>query len=215
MPRSKRVKVISLTKTQPKGADFKRKIINDVREGLDEYENVFVFAFENMRTVVFKDVRTRFADSKICLGKNKLMAAALGKSLEDEYKEDLHHVSAKLSGDCGLLMTNEPKEDVVEYFEGLVVADFAKAGVVPKDSIVMKPGPLAFPVDMMDQLRKLGLVVEVVSGTVVLKNTFQVAKKGVALTPEQAKVLVHMGKKICVFKVTITAAWMDGEFEEL
>ena len=72
MPRSKRVKVVSLTKTQPKGAEFKSKIIADVREGLDKYENVFVFRFENMRTVVFKDVRARFEESKICLGKNKL-----------------------------------------------------------------------------------------------------------------------------------------------
>lgn len=215
MPRSKRVKVVSLTKTQPKGAEFKSKIIDDVRKGLDTHENIFVFAFENMRTAVFKDVRARFADSKICLGKNKLMVAALGKGLEDEYKEDLHLVSEKLTGDCGLLMTDETKADVLEYFQGLVVADFAKAGVVPKESIVMKPGPLQFPVDMMDQLRKLGLVVEVVSGTVVLKTAFQVCKKGVALSPEQAKVLVHMGKKICVFKVTVTAAWLDGEFEEI
>ena len=91
----------------------------------------------------------------------------------------------------------------------------AKAGVIPKDSIVMKPGPLKFPVDMIDQLRKLGLVVEIENGVIVLKTTFQVAKKGTALSPEQAKILVHMGKKICVFNVQVTGAWIDGNFEEI
>ena len=185
------------------------------KNGLDEYENVFAFSFENMRTVIFKDVRARFADSKICLGKNKLMQNALGKTEEDEYKENLNLVSAKLAGDAGLLMTNEPKEDVLEYFENLIISDYAKAGVMPKDSIVIKPGPLKFPVDMLDQLRKLGMVVEVVNGTMVLKTAFQVAKKGVALSAEQAKVLVHMGKKLCVFKVVVTCAWINGEFAEI
>jgi mRNA turnover protein 4 len=215
MPRSKRVKVVSLTKTQPKGAEFKSKIIADVREGLDKYENVFVFRFENMRTVVFKDVRARFEESKICLGKNKLVQAAIGKTMEDEYKENMRFVSEKLTGDCGILMTDEPKDAVLKYFDGLRVADYAKAGVVPKDSIVIKPGPLTFPVDMLDQFRKLGLVVEVERGVMVLRTAFQVARKGEALTPEQAKVLVHMGKKISVFTVTVVGAWIDGEFEEL
>ena len=84
MPRSKRVKVISLTKTQKKGSDLKTKIITDIRDSLDAYENVFVFNYENMRTVIFRDVRNHFSDSKICLAKNKVMQAALGKTLEDE-----------------------------------------------------------------------------------------------------------------------------------
>lgn len=207
--------MISLTKTQPKDKDFKSKIIANVRDALDEYENVFTFSYENMRTVVFKDVRARFKSSKICLGKNKVMAAAIGKSEADEFKDGMRHISEKLVGDCGILCTNESREDVVEYFNGLVVTDFAKAGAIPKDSIVMKPGPLTFPVDMLDQLRKLGLVVEISNGTMVLKTAFQVSKSGVALTPEQAKVLVHMGKKISVFKVEITGHWYDGDFEEL
>lgn len=215
MPKSKRVKVVSLTKTRPKGAEFKTKIVDDVRDGLDKYENVFAFSFENMRTVIFKNVRARFKDSKICLGKNKLMQNALGKTIEDEYKENLRYIGERLVGESGLLMTNESKEDVLEYFDNLVVPDYAKAGVMPKESIVIKPGPLKFPVDMLDQLRRLGMVVEVVNGTMILKTAYQVAKKGTALSPEQAKVLVHMGKKLCVFKVNITGAWIAGEIEEI
>jgi mRNA turnover protein 4 len=215
MPRSKRHKVVSLTKVKPKDREHKTKIISDLREAMDTYSSVFVFSFENMRTSVFKDVREHFEGSKISLGKNKLMQTALGKSSEDEYKENMHLIGDKLVGESGLLFTDLPKKEVITYFENLRVSDFAKAGVVPKESIIIKPGPLTFPPDMLDQLRKLGMVVEIKNGTVVLQTGFQATTKGVALSPEQAKVLVHMGKKISVFKVNVTGYWHDGEFEDL
>jgi len=215
MPRSKRHKVVSLTKTKSKDKDFKTAQINELRDAMDEYESVFVFSYENMRTVVFKEVRDHFKGSKIALGKNSLAQTALGKTVETEFKENMHQVSRKLVGDCGLLFTDLPKKEVVAYFDELRVADFAKAGVIPKETIVIKPGPLTFPTDMQEQLRKLGMVVETQNGVVVLKTGFTVTTKGVALSPEQAKVLVHMGKKISVFKVQVTGCWRDGDFEEL
>ena len=148
MPRSKRHKVVSLTKTKSKDKDFKTAQINELRDAMDEYESVFVFSYENMRTVVFKEVRDHFKGSKIALGKNSLAQTAMGKTVETEFKENMHQVSRKLVGDCGLLFTDLPKEEVVAYFDELRVADFAKAGVIPKETIVMKPGPLTFPTDM-------------------------------------------------------------------
>ena len=215
MPRSKRHKVVSLTKTKPKDKDFKAAQINELREAMDEYESVFVFSYENMRTVVFKEVREHFKDSKISLGKNSLAHIAMGKTITDEYKDNMHQVTRKLVGDSGLLFTDLPKEEVVAYFDQLRVSDFAKAGVIPKETIVIKPGPLTFPTDMQEQLRKLGMVVETENGVLVLKTGFTVTTKGVPLSPEQAKVLVHMGKKISVFKVQVTGYWNNGDFEEL
>jgi mRNA turnover protein 4 len=215
MPRSKRAKVVSLTKTQPKDKSHKTKLIADLRDALDEYSSVFVFSYENMRTVVFKEVREHFEGSKISLVKNKVAQVALGKSEADEYKENIHLLGEKIEGESGLLFTDAPKEEVLEYFAGLRVADYAKAGAIAKESIVMKPGPLKFPVDMLEQMRKLGLVVEILNGAMVLKTGFQVTLKGEPLTPEQAKVLVHMGKKLSVFQVRCTGFWSDGEFEDL
>jgi len=215
MPRSKRHKVVSLTKTKAKDKNFKSNQISELRDAMDEYESVFVFSYENMRTVVFKDVREHFRGSKIALGKNSLAQTAMGKTVADEYKENMHQVGKKLVGDSGLLFTDLPKEEVVAYFDDLRVADFAKAGVIPKETIVIKPGPMSFPADMLDQLRKLGMVVEIQDGVVVLQTGFTVTTKGAPLSPEQAKVLVHMGKKISVFKVQVTGYWRDGEFEDL
>ena len=40
-----------------------------------------------------KEIRSEFKDSRFFLGKNKVMAKALGTTVEDEYKENLRQVS--------------------------------------------------------------------------------------------------------------------------
>lgn len=118
-------------------------------------------------------------------------------------------------GNVGLIFTNRPKEEVVDYFGNFAHPDFAKAGMIPEDDIVLKPGQLSFPGTMLDQLRKLGLIVELDDGKVMLRNKFVAAKKGEALTPEQAKVLVHLEKRIAEFTITLDSFWSDGVFQSL
>jgi len=101
------------------------------------------------------------------------------------------------------------------YFHGYVKAEFGKAGTVPNEDIILSPGPLQFPIAMIDQLRKLGLVVEADNGVLVLRERYVAAKNGVPLTPEQAKVLAHLDKPVDEFKLQVLCAWHDGEFEEL
>jgi hypothetical protein len=79
---------------------------------------------------------------------------------------------------------------------------------------VLQPGALEFPTTMLDELRKLGMVVEVEDSTVVLRSPITVASVGVPLTPEQAKILVKLDTRIIEFKVNLECAWEDGNFTE-
>lgn len=51
------------------------------------------------------------------LGKNRVLAVALGTTKEDECKENIHEISKRLKGQCGILFTNRPKVEVVKYVE--------------------------------------------------------------------------------------------------
>ena len=64
MPKSKRAKVVHLTKVDKKGKELNQKLYAAVQESADSYAFIFVFAVENMRNNYLKDVRTAFADSK-------------------------------------------------------------------------------------------------------------------------------------------------------
>ena len=72
MPRSKRQKVVTLSKTEKKGKEGTLKLFAGVRECLDSYEHCFVFSVENMRNTCLKEVRRQLADSRsvFCLSCN-------------------------------------------------------------------------------------------------------------------------------------------------
>lgn len=64
MPKSKRAKVVHLTKVNKKGKELSLKLFANVRECLDQYQYCFVFSVENMRNTYLKDVRTELGDSR-------------------------------------------------------------------------------------------------------------------------------------------------------
>jgi hypothetical protein len=67
---------------------------------------------------------------------------------------------------------------------------------------------------MLDELRKLGMVVEVDHGKTMLREPCAVATAGVPLTPEQARILVKLDRKTINFTINMLCKWEDGEYEE-
>jgi mRNA turnover protein 4 len=121
-----------------------------------------------------------------------------------------------LEGNCGLLFTNRSKEEVNAYFKQFTSLEYGKAGAIPAEDIVLEIGHLPFaPGSMFDQMRKLGLTVEMDDGKIALRERFIAAKTGVPLTPEQAKLLVHMNKPIIPFTIELKCFWTDGKYEDL
>nr|KAF6382918.1 MRT4-like protein, ribosome maturation factor [Pipistrellus kuhlii] len=114
MPKSKRDKKVSLTKTAKKGLELKQNLIEELRKCVDTYKYLFIFSVANMRNSKLKDIRNAWKHSRMFFGKNKVMMVALGRSPADEYKDNLHQVSKKLRGEVGLLFTNRTKEEVNE-----------------------------------------------------------------------------------------------------
>jgi mRNA turnover protein 4 len=56
MPKSKRNKVVSLTKTKKKGREAKEELVDRIKEAVDKYKNCFIVSYENMRTGPFKSI---------------------------------------------------------------------------------------------------------------------------------------------------------------
>ena len=85
------------------------------------------------------------------------------------------------------------------------------------ESFVIPTGtlPSKFNVSMMDQFRKLGMIVEVENGQLVLREDYTAATVNVPLTPEQAKILTHFDKQLSIFKIKLQCHWTDGEFQSL
>ncbi|CAK9832109.1 mRNA turnover protein 4 homolog [Anthophora retusa] len=202
MPRSKRDKKISLTKTSKKGLPLKQQVVEDVRNCVEKYERIFLLSVHNMRNNKLKDLRAEWRDSRFFFGKNKVIALALGKSPENEITAGLHKLSMKLKGQCSLLFTNRSKKQVLRWMEEYEEIDYARAGFVSQETIILPEGPMPnFSHSIEPHLRQLGMPTALQKGVVTLIKEYIVCKKGQALTPEQARILKLLDKQLATFKL--------------
>lgn len=212
MPKSKRDKKVSLTKTNKKGLVLKQRIIEEIRNSLGKYEHIFLFTVDNMRNTKLKDLRNDWKDSRFFFGKNKVMAIALGKTKSDEIEEQLNLLSKKLKGQCGLLMTNRNVPDVLQWFKDYRAAEYARSGFVATKDVVLPQGPLKdFSHTIEPHLRRLGLPTSLERGVINLIKEYQICKKGSPLTPEQASILKLLGIQMAKFKIVIKCHWTKGK----
>ncbi|KAL8540678.1 hypothetical protein ACS0TY_002060 [Phlomoides rotata] len=166
MPKSKRNRQVTLSKTKKKGREHKENVLNSIRDAVEKYESAYVFAVENMRNLKFKEFRDKLrSSSRFFLGSNKVMQIALGRSVSDEIKPRMHKISKLLRGDTGLLLTNLPKEDVKKLFDEYEDYDFARTGSLATEKVELNEGPLdQFTHEMEPFLRKQGMPVRLNKG---------------------------------------------------
>ncbi|OMJ25803.1 mRNA turnover protein 4-like protein [Smittium culicis] len=207
MPRSKRQKIVSLTKAESKGREHKEKLVVDIQQSVDLYQYIYVYSVNNMRNSYLKQVRSKLNSSRFFFGRNKVMAKALGSGDADEYKENTSKISKFLTGEVGLLFSNDPLEQTVDFFNNYSESDYAKTGFVSTVSISIPAGELirgdafissylssdyvmpiddekdtlygsdVFPPNMEPQLRSLGLPTQLVKGKIHLTNDYNLIQK--------------------------------------
>ncbi|KNA21428.1 hypothetical protein SOVF_043330 [Spinacia oleracea] len=215
MPKSKRNRAVTLSKTKKKGREHKEVIVNSIREAAEKFPSSYVFAFENMRNLKFKQFRDSIKSSgRFFLGSNKVMQIALGRSASDELKPGLHKISKFLRGETGLFFTDMPEEDVKKVFEEFEVFDFARTGCNATEKVELKEGPLSqFSHEMEPFLRKQGMPVRLNKGVVELISDFVVCEEGNPLSPESSRILRLLGIKMTSFKLHLICSLRGDDFE--
>ncbi|XP_057973298.1 uncharacterized protein LOC131161504 [Malania oleifera] len=215
MPKSKRNRPVTLSKTKKKGREHKESIVNAIRQAAENYNSVYVFTFENMRNVKFKEFREQLkSTSRFFLGSNKVMQISLGRSVADEIRPGIHKVSKLLQGNSGLYFTNLPKEEVQRMFNEYEEYDFAKTGSIAAEKVHLEEGPLdQFTHEMEPFLRKQGMPVRLNKGVVELVSDFFVCEEGKPLSPESARILRLLGFKMATFRLHLICRLSPGDFE--
>lgn len=215
MPKSKRDRPVTLSKTKKKGRGHKESIVNSIRQAVENYCSIYVFSFENMRNLKFKEFREKLkSTSRFFLGSNKVMQIAIGRSVADEIRPGLRKVSKLLHGDTGLFFTNLPKEEVQRLFNEYEEYDFARTGSTAVEKVELKEGPLdQFTHEMEPFLRKQGMPVRLNKGVVELVSDFVVCEEGTPLSPESARILRLLGIKMATFRLHLVCRWSPDEFD--
>lgn len=216
MPKSKRSKVVNLTAVKAKRKELKQGLVETIRECVDKYSHIYVFAYDNMRTQKFKDVRSMWADSRFFLGKNRVIQKALGADDEEAYRPELDSLAADLVGQVGLLFTDRKPAEVSKFVAEFEETDFARAGYVPEQTITVPAGRLTeVPHTMAESLQKLGMPVRLDKGVVVLPYDHALCKAGEPVTPDQGKLLKYFGHALAKFRLRLLSRWSGGKYSSL
>jgi mRNA turnover protein 4 len=149
MPRAKRNKVISLTKTPKRNTrNAKSAHIDAVQEAAQKYPTIVVFYVANLRNTHLQEVRSLWKEnSKVIFGKNKVVAKALGHDPESEVKEGVSGISKKLQGPVGVLFTDSQPTEVLEWFADYAREDFARAGNIATRDVILEAGECQYRSD--------------------------------------------------------------------
>ncbi|CAO3625608.1 unnamed protein product [Cunninghamella blakesleeana] len=221
MPKSKRTTVYNLTKTDKKGFEGKEKIIEEVQQCVDNYDYIWVFSVKDMRNTFLKEVRNDLkSSSRLFLGRNKVMAKALGNTAEEEYKEGLSEIAKELHSEVGLLFTTKSPKDVQQYFENYVQPDYARSGNIATETIVLPEGPVhrgpdPMPHNMEPLIRSLGMPTSLKNGIVTLLMPYTICREGETLTTNQAHLLKLFYHQLAEFKVDLICYYHQGKVVRL
>jgi len=217
MPKSKRSRVVTLGDytAEKKLRKNKEDVVADLRQCLREYSNVFVLSVDNVRNNFLQDLRVRFRGSRFFFGKNAVMQVAIGRDESTEQFPGMHKFAETIHGKCCLFFTNEKKEFILEFFKDYAVLDYARSGFVPTETIVLPRGTIDMPFSLEPRLRQLGLPTLLSEGVINLLADYKVCEAGIPLSPESARLLKLLDRKMSQFRAQPTSFWgPDGEFEE-
>ena len=209
MPKSKRNKVVSLTKVKRKGREAKEEMVENIHKALTDYKKCFVLSFENMRTGPFKKIQNSMRDSKFFIGKNKVVQVALGRSPEEETADNSHQLSKYMRGQVCLLFTNKTEKEVQTFIDEHHEPDFAKSGTKATFTVFLEKGTEALEAyghGMEPYLRQLGLPTKLNMQKIeLLADTF-VCRQGDELSVEQCKILKLLGHQMASFSLKLRVA---------
>ena len=94
-----------------------------------------------MRNNTLKQIKADWSTSRFFFGKNKVIAKALGMNVEEEYKQNIHHLANALHGNqMGLLFSNEEPSVFLKYFSEKIEIDYARSGCIATSTFTLPQG---------------------------------------------------------------------------
>lgn len=206
---------MSLTQVKKKDREWKEGLVSQIQQHLDAYPSVYLIQYENFRNEAFKSLREKVRDtSTFCLGSNKVLKVAIGKSEAEEYKAQLHLLANDIRGNSALLFTKLPQKDVERMVDSFEVLDYARAGAPATEEFAIPAGPVLQYGDpiahtMEPTLRKHGMPTKLNKGVVELLTDYTVCREGDTLTPDQAALLKIFGVQMATFTMRLVGRWEE------
>lgn len=221
MPKSKRNKVISLTKVKKRTRERKDKHITNIQSCGLKYKRTYVLSIENDRNNFLKEVRRHFREDELMCGKNKQMQFALREiaASHKKHREGITELSDLLEGQCCLMFSNKEYIDIKTFLNTYHPADYARCGAIATETISLPRGFDALahlPHSIETHVRSLGLPTKLHDGRLQLLADYTVVQKDKEISADQAQVLKLLDIKQAKFRMAVKGYYEKetGKFED-
>ncbi|KAF9645040.1 hypothetical protein BDM02DRAFT_3181387 [Thelephora ganbajun] len=211
MPKSKRAKVVPLTKVAKRRGNRRKAQAN-----VDKWKYCWLFGVGNMRNGHLKTTRKVWEERTPCSAGlfSGFDRTFLGRGAE--HLLGLHRLSQHIKGQVGLFFTDSPPDEATTWFDDFHLPDFARAAIRVPKAVIISIGavtqhhsdpPEAAPHNKEPQLRKLGLTTRTRRGVPTLGIPHKICEQGKKLTPEQSQLVKLLGYKRVEFKTKLLGRW--------
>ena len=199
MPKAKRSKVVSLTKTSKQTKAVKDKLMLKLEANTQRYNKLVFLEIENLTNEVQHQLRSNIK-GELVFGKKSVLA----KYFENEGEKDENFLKAaeflkNIDSQICVVFTNESVEDIKTQVQKTDVTVFAQPGTKAMATVELQPGNEVFDhisTSNATYVRNLGVFVTVEKGKLNLGENVLAAQKNEPLTVNQSKLLRVLGIKL-------------------
>ena len=186
---------------------WKRDEIDDLVDMLESYESVGVVNFTGIPSRQLQVMRRELhGQAELRISRNTLQRRAL-----DEVDEGLETLNEYLSGQVGLIGTNDNPFGLYRELEASKTPAPINAGEVAPNDIVIPEGDTGMdPGPFVGELQQVGAEARIDAGSIKVTADSQVAEAGDEVSDQLANVLSELGMEPKEVGLDLRAVYADG-----
>ena len=185
MPKSKRERVVSLSKTRKNSVNRKDALIGAIRECVEKYDRLYLLRVRNLKSKDMDMMRKLF-EGRLFVCKNSLFRAAIGATEEDEAAPGISEVVQSLRGSLVSVFTSQTDAQLAPLFAYTRVM-YAKQGAVAPMTVTLHRDDLAgLDHSTEPYVRALGVDCKLERGQIVVLKEKVVCTEGKVMSANEA-----------------------------
>lgn len=191
-------------------AEYKKKLVSDLKDLMNKYSVVAVVDMQNLPSPQLQVIRKKLRSSAhMLMAKKRLIRLAI----EDvsKTKEGFKELENNLSGMPALLFTNQNPFKLYSVIAANKSPALAKPGQIAPNDITIRAGPTSFaPGPIISELASVGIKTGVVNGKLEIKADVVIVHEGEEIKPKVSEVLGRLGITPMEIGINLKACYENG-----
>src|SRR5512136_1275876 len=190
---------------------WKKEEVEDIKKNAKAYKLIGLVDMYGIPAQQVQQIRRNLRGKAVI----KVTRNTLIKHAFEEIGGDVKGLSKYVSGHSAMIFTNDNPFKLFKQLEKTKTKMAAKPGEIAPEDIIVEKGPTSFrPGPIVGELQQAGIPAAIEAGKVKIRETKTVVKKGQAISPKLADVLMKLDIKPMDVGLALQVASYEGDVYE-